>query len=67
MEHTFSVESTVQGYHEYQDVWDAPVHEVLSCEREVGNVYNTFAVAVKKDGKTVGHCPRNISAICSIL
>ena len=64
MEHTFSVESTVSGYHEYQYVWDAPVHEVLSCKREVGNVYNTFVVAVKKDDKIVGHCPRNISAIC---
>ena len=67
MEHTFSVESMVRGYHEYQDVWDAPVHEVLSCEREVGNVYDTFAVAVKKDDEIVGHCPRKISAICSIF
>ena len=67
MEHTFSVESIVCGYHEYQDVWDTPVHEVLSSETEVGNVYDTFAVAIKKDDETVGHCPRKISAICSIF
>ena len=66
MEHTFSVESVVCGYHEYQDVWDAPVHEVLSCEREVGNVYDTFAVTVKDD-EIVGHCPRKISAICIFI
>ena len=47
MEHTFSVESVVCGYHEYQDVLDVPVHEVLNCKREVGNVYDTFVVAVK--------------------
>ena len=31
------------------------------------NVYDTFAVAVKKDDEFVGHCPRKISAICSIF
>ena len=66
MEHMFSVESMVRGHHKYQDVWDAPVHEVLCCKREVGNVY-TFAVAFKKDGEIVGNYPRKISAICSIF
>ena len=67
MKHMFGVESIVHGYHEYQDVWDAPVHEVLSCKREVGNVYDTYAVAIKKNGEIVGHCLRKTSAICSIF
>ena len=45
--------------------------QVLICEREVGNCYDTHAVAIKKniegDRKTVGHIPRKISAICSIF
>ena len=31
----------------------APIGEILSCEREVGNIHDTFAVAIKKDGKVV--------------
>ena len=33
----------------------------------MGNVYDTFEVAVKKDDEIVGHCPRKLSAICSIF
>ena len=58
----------VRGYHHYKAIWDAAIDgEVLSCEREVGNVHDTFAVAVKKDGIIVGHCPRKISSLCSIF
>ena len=34
---------------------------------KLGNVHDTFAVSVKKDGIIVGHCPRKISSICSIF
>lgn len=66
------MESMIRGYHEYISIWESPnVGEILSCEREIGNAYDTHAVAVKKaiDGviKTVGHVPRIISAICSIF
>ena len=67
VEHVFSVEAMVRGYHEYQSVWAAPIGEMLICEREVGNFRDTFAVAIKKDGEVVGHCPRKISALCSIF
>ena len=30
---------------QYQKAWDAPI-ENLSCERELGNIHNTFAVAI---------------------
>ena len=59
--------SNGSGYHIYKEVWNAEIHEELRCEREVGNHSNTFAVAVKKGTVTVGHIPRCISSICSIV
>ena len=58
MECIFSIEVMVLGYQQYKDVWDAPVSEILQYEREVGNVHDTFVVAVLKDDSIVGHCPR---------
>ena len=67
MDRVFSVQAMVRGYH-YKAIWEAAIDgEVLSCEREVGNVHDTFAVSVKKDGIIVGHCPRKISSLCSIF
>ena len=44
----FSVESMICGYHKYKKkYWDNPsVSESLICEREVGNCYDTHAVAI---------------------
>ena len=68
MDHAFSVQAMVCGYHYYKDIWEAAIDgEVLSCEREVGNVHDAFAVAVKKDDIIVGHCPQKIFLICSIF
>ena len=68
MDHVFSIQAVVHGYHYYKSIWEAAIDgEVLACEREVGNVHDTFAVSVKKDGIIVGHCPRKISSICSIF
>ena len=66
----FSVDCMICGYHEYKSIWENPsIGETLICEREIGNCYDTHAVAIKKtiegDIKTVGHVPRKISAICS--
>ena len=38
--------------------------EVLVCERELGNQHDRYAVALKKNGETVGHVPRNLSRPC---
>ena len=54
MEYSFAVHSKVWGYHYYRAVWDAAIGEVLQCEREVGNVHDTFAVAVKKVELSLG-------------
>ena len=46
---TFTFESMVCGYHEYQLIWGVPaVGEELNCHRELGNSHNPYAVAVKK-------------------
>jgi len=50
MEYVFSIKAMVRGYHECKDIWDAPVREILPCQRDVGNIYGTFAVAVLKEG-----------------
>ena len=68
MDHVFSIQAVVRGYHYYKSIWEAAINgEVLACKREVGNVHHTFAVSVKKDGIIVGHCPRKSSSICSIF
>ena len=68
MDHVFSIQAVVRGYHYYKSIWEAAIDgEVLACKMEVGNVHDTFAVSVKKDGIIVGHCPRKISSICSIF
>ena len=45
IKHVFRVEAMVFG------TWDAHIDEILSCEREVGNIHDTFAVTIKKDGE----------------
>ena len=43
---TFDVQAMVRGYHVYQHVWDASIHEELPCAREADNLRDPFAVAV---------------------
>ena len=59
--------SCIRGYHVYSENWTAALGEELFCERDIGNVIDRYAVAVKKDsGETVGHLPQKISACFSI-
>ena len=47
MVHAFTILSVVKGYHEYTDVWSAPIDGTeLSCERELGNPRDTSAVVM---------------------
>ena len=32
------------------------IGEVLSCERQVNNIYDTLALAIKKDGEGLHRC-----------
>ena len=56
VEPVFSVEAMVCDYNEYQNAFDAPIGEILSCEREMGNIHDTFALAITKDGKGSHRC-----------
>ena len=53
----FSVKAAIRGYNEYQNAfWHTYIGEILSCEREVGNIHDTFALAIKKNGKGSHRC-----------
>ena len=41
--------------------------EVLACEREPVNAADRYAVAVKKEGTTVGHLHLKLSRVCSLF
>ena len=62
---SYTVRSTVRGYHVYKHIWNATVGQCLHCQQEVGNPHDPYAVAVLETGVTVGHVPREISAVCS--
>ena len=62
----YEMESCVQGYHVYKDIWPAMIGDLL-CEREPFNVVDRYAVAVLKDDTIVGHIPKTISRICSLF
>ena len=45
----FSIKTVVQGYHICKEIWNAVMDGTeLSCEREINNAHDPFAVAIKK-------------------
>ena len=64
--YSFAIEAMVRRYHVYQSIWDAAIDgENIECFREVGNIHDPSAVAIRKDVSVVGHVPRALSAVCS--
>ena len=63
----FKLESCIRGHHIYKDVWTPVMNEELSCRREEGNYFDSYAVAFIKFGVIVGHVPHRISAACSLF
>ena len=53
----FDINSFVKGYHEYKSIWTPKIGEILSTEREPGNLVDKYAVCVKKENEIVGHLP----------
>ena len=51
----------------YHHIWDALIREEQPCEWEADNYADPFAVAVVQRKNIVGHVPRKISTICSLL
>ena len=44
---TFTFESMIRDYHEYQLIWGIPaVGEKLNCHHELGNSHDPYAVAL---------------------
>jgi len=64
---SLEIESSVCGYHYYQDIWVPVIGEELECEQESGNLHDRYAVAVLKAEVIVGHVPRKISTLCFIF
>ena len=59
--------TVVRRYHVYQEIWSAPLGEVLFCQWETDNRHDLFAVAIVKESEVVGHVRREISSICSLF
>ena len=56
VEPVFSMEAMVHGYNKYQNAFDAPIGELLSREREVGNIHDTFVLGIKMNGEGLHRC-----------
>ena len=64
---SFELPCMTRGYYVYKDIWLATDGEILECRRELGNLYDPFAVAVIKDSAVIGHLPRQFSAVFSLF
>ena len=51
------MELCIRGYHICKDIWLAENDQILSCQREIRNRKDPYAVPVTKDGATIGHLP----------
>ena len=63
----FQKETCVRRYHVYESIWVAAIGEELQCQRELSNAVDCYTVAIIQDGAVVGHVPRKISRLCSLL
>ena len=52
------INSFVRDYHDYLDIWDATVSEVLILP---DNSRDVHAVAVLREGQVVGYIPYNLA------
>ena len=46
MMQSFEVDSCIHAYHAYSVIWTPTFSEHISCEREIANTENPYAVAV---------------------
>ena len=47
----------MRKHHEYQSIWTPKISEILSTEREPGNLVDKYAVCVKKENEIIAHLP----------
>ena len=62
---SLEVQSYVQGYHTYQDIWDPHIRKVFSLQQKPDNPEEKFAVAVIRRGNVIGHLPLNLAPVVS--
>ena len=55
-----NLKSYITGHHEYKNVWQPMVGEVLTCRRYRGNPVDPMAVGVFQGNLLVGHVSRDI-------
>ena len=54
----------IRSYHDvYRKVWDATIGEALVCEGEPQNTSDPYAVAVKKEGISIGHLLKTVARV----
>ena len=51
----FIADSFVKGYHQYKSIWKPKIGDILSTEKEPGNLVDKYAVCVKKQNEIGGH------------
>ena len=60
--------AAIRGFHYYQRVWSPKENEELNCLHEQGNAVDIFAIkTICRNGKIVGHLPREISRITKFI
>ena len=64
MSDSVTFESSVRGYHYYQDNWDPVIGEQLECTQESEKLHKRYAVAIRKERVIVGRILRKISTLC---
>ena len=52
-----NLESVIRGRHNYKQIWQPLVGEILTLEREEGNNRDKFAVSLLKHASVLGHVP----------
>ena len=56
-------DSVVMSQHVFKSIWTHVIGEELCLEPEESNEHDAYAVAVRKDGETVGHAPHSFFRI----
>ena len=46
VEERFSMNSIVQGFHVYKDIWNPEIGEVLICKQEFWNLHDPYTVSI---------------------
>jgi len=59
---SFECNSVIRGY---QAIWVASYGETFNCIREIGNLFDPFAVV--RGDKIISHVPRLLSVACSLF